>query len=57
MILGIFLKLILDIINKGLKISKILSKKDFNFWLYNKSDVLGAVLVLNSPKTNSDIKK
>ena len=55
--LKVSFKLILDIDNKGLKISRIFLKKDFELWLYNKNDILIVVFIINLSKNNSIIKK
>ena len=53
----VFFKLIPDIINKGLKTSKILTKKNFKFKLYDKRSIFMAALMLSSSKINRAIKK
>lgn len=50
-------KLTLDVINKNLRVFIIYSKKDFKIWLYNKSDALITMLVLDPLETNNTIKK
>ena len=51
------MKLISDIINKNLKTSEILMKKDIEVGLYNKSGILMAALVLSSSKVNRATKE
>ena len=53
----VFLEFAINIINKNLEIFIIFSKKNFELWLYNKSDILIAVFILNILKTDNVIKK
>ena len=54
--MGVLSKLTLNIINKDLKISKIFLKKDFKIRLYDKSNILMAMLMLGTFETNNVIK-
>ena len=57
MVLRVFFKLILYIINKILRISKVFLKKNFKIKLYDKNSALIVVFVLSPPKINNTIEK
>lgn len=57
LVLGVFLKLIFDIVNKGFKIPKVFSKKSFKIRLYNKSGTLMTALMLNLFEADSATEK
>ena len=57
LVLKVFLKFTLDIINKSLKISKIFLKQGFKFWPYNKTDIVIIIGILSSLKIDNIIKK
>lgn len=57
MVLRISLKLILNIVNKGLRIPNILFKQDFEFRLYDKSSAFVVAFVLSLFEADSTIKK
>ena len=57
LVLGVFSKLILNIVNKGLKIPKVLSKKSFKFWLHDKNGAIVMVFMLNLFEVDSTVEK
>ena len=57
LILGVFSKLIPNIVNKDLRIPKILLEKDFEFWPHDWSNALVAALVLSPSKVDGTMKK
>ena len=57
MILEVSSQLVLDVINKGLEIFKILLKINLELWLYNNNAVLVVVLILGLSKADNIIKK
>ena len=57
MVVRVFPKLILDIINKSLKIFKVLLEENFKIKLYNKSNILIMVFILSLFKADSIIEE
>ena len=57
LILEVFSKLILNIANKNLRISKVFLKEGFKVRPCNKSDTLVIAFMLSPPKTNSAIEE
>ena len=57
MVLAVSSKLTPDIINKGLKVSKIYLEKSLELWPSNQSDALIAVLVLGSFEADGTTEK
>lgn len=57
LILGVPIKLIPNIKNKGLEISKIFKGKSFEFWPYDWSSILIVTPMLCSPKAHGAIMK
>ena len=57
LILGIFSKLTLDIVNKSLGISEVFSKKDFEFRSCDQSGTLMTILILSLSKADGAMRK
>ena len=57
MILEILSKLTLDIMNKGLGITKVFLKEDFEYWLYDWNDNLVATLMFSPLKAKNAMEK
>lgn len=55
--LGVSFELILNIVNKDLKIFKVFLEKSFEFWPCNRSDTLIAALLLDLSKADNIIKE
>lgn len=56
LVLEILSKFTLDIINKNLEVSKVLLKKVFKVWLYDKSGTFIVALILSSLKADVTTK-
>ena len=57
MILEILSQLTLDIMNKGLGITKVFLKEDFEYWLYDWNDNLVATLMFSPLKPKNAMEK